>query len=143
MKKILIADPLHSAALSYLEAQDGLSVTENTGLDEDTLVSTIGEFDALIVRSKTKVTARVLKAGTNLKAVGRAGIGTDNIDIPEATKHGIVVFNTPDANGAVRDKGFMAAIKAHARVRGKSEIVACPSVRTTLNHPAVQPRQRD
>ena len=58
----------------------------------------IGEYDALLIRSDTKVTKRVLQAATNLKVVGRAGIGVDNIDIPAATEQGVIVMNTPDAN---------------------------------------------
>ena len=98
MKKILIADPIHDAGKACLASQNGLEVFEKTGLDEDGLVAIIKDYDGLIVRSKTKVTARVIEAGHKLKVIGRAGIGTDNIDIPEATKRGIVVFNTPDAN---------------------------------------------
>ncbi len=98
MKKILIADPIHEIGQAYFDSMEGLSVSVKTGLDEDALVSVIGEYDGLIVRSKTKVTARVISAGEKLKVIGRAGIGTDNIDIPVATHQGIVVFNTPDAN---------------------------------------------
>jgi len=67
-------------------------------MNEDELCEIIGEYDALLIRSDTKVTKRVLQAATNLKVVGRAGIGVDNVDIPAATEQGVIVMNTPDAN---------------------------------------------
>lgn len=96
--RVLIADPIHDDGRALLEANSALSVDVNTGLDEAALVAAIGQYDALIVRSKTKVTAPVIAAAASLKVIGRAGIGVDNIDVPAATERGIVVFNTPDAN---------------------------------------------
>ncbi len=69
-----------------------------TGLDEDALIARIAQYDALIVRSKTRVTKPVIEAASRLRAIGRAGIGVDNIDVPAATERGVVVFKTPDAN---------------------------------------------
>lgn len=96
--RILIADPIHEDGRKFLEAQRGLAVDVDTGLDEASLIAKIGAYDALIVRSKTRVTAPVIAAATALRVIGRAGIGVDNIDVPAATERGIVVFNTPDAN---------------------------------------------
>jgi D-3-phosphoglycerate dehydrogenase len=96
--RVLIADPIHEDGRKLLESSDKLSVDVATGLDEAGLIACIGRYDALIVRSKTRVTAPVIAAGTSLKVIGRAGIGVDNIDVPAATERGIVVFNTPDAN---------------------------------------------
>jgi D-3-phosphoglycerate dehydrogenase len=96
--RILIADPIHDDGRRLLETNPALLVDVQTGLDEARLVDCIRGYDALIVRSKTRVTGPVIAAGCGLKAVGRAGIGVDNIDVPAATERGIVVFNTPDAN---------------------------------------------
>ena len=96
--RVLIADPIHEEGRALLEADGAFAVDVVTGLDEAALIEKIPAYDALIVRSKTKVTAPVIAAGASLKVVGRAGIGIDNIDVPAATERGIVVFNTPDAN---------------------------------------------
>jgi D-3-phosphoglycerate dehydrogenase len=98
MKKILISDKLAEAGLNYLNEQDGIQIHIQTGLKEDELADIIGEYDGLLIRSDTKVTAKVLRAAKNLKLIGRAGIGVDNVDIPVATEQGIIVMNTPDAN---------------------------------------------
>jgi D-3-phosphoglycerate dehydrogenase len=98
MKKILISDKLSEAGINYLNEQSGIQVHIETGLSEDGLCSIIGDFDALLIRSDTKVTAKVLQAAKRLKLVGRAGIGVDNVDIPAATEMGVIVMNTPDAN---------------------------------------------
>lgn len=96
--RVLIADPIHEDGRKLMEANPALTVDVATGLDEAGLVARIPPYDALIVRSKTRVTAPVIAAGVSLKAIGRAGIGVDNIDVAAATERGIVVFNTPDAN---------------------------------------------
>ena len=95
---VLIADPLHEDGRNLLAQDPKLRVEVITGLDEEELIQRIPDYDALVVRSKTKVTRKVIDAATRLKAIGRAGIGVDNIDIDAATERGIVVFNTPDAN---------------------------------------------
>jgi len=98
MKKILISDKLSEAGINYLNEQDGIKIHVQTGLDEAGLCEIIGEYDALLIRSDTKVTKKVLEAAKNLKLIGRAGIGVDNVDIPAATEMGVIVMNTPDAN---------------------------------------------
>ena len=80
------------------QEEDGIDVDVKTELTPDELKSIIGEYDALIIRSATKVTEDLLDAAKRLKVVGRAGIGLDNVDIPAATKRGIVVMNTPGGN---------------------------------------------
>ncbi len=95
--KVLISDPLNEAATIHLR-DVGIEVAESTWLDEASICQMIGEFDGLIVRSGTDVTAPVLEAGAKLKVVGRAGVGVDNIDVPAATRQGIAVINTPEAN---------------------------------------------
>lgn len=96
--KVLVSDKLSAAGVEILERAPGLSVDVKTGMSPDELKAVIGEYDALVIRSATKVTTGILDAAGKLKAVGRAGIGVDNVDIPEATKRGIVVMNTPGGN---------------------------------------------
>ncbi|HWB60641.1 MAG TPA: phosphoglycerate dehydrogenase, partial [Chthoniobacteraceae bacterium] len=84
--------------MSELTAGGALDVTVKTGLKEDQLIEIIPQFAGLVVRSQTKVNAKVLAAATNLKVVGRAGVGVDNVDVDAATKRGIIVMNTPGGN---------------------------------------------
>jgi D-3-phosphoglycerate dehydrogenase len=98
VKRVLVSDSLPSQGLEILQAGEGIQVDVKTGLKPDELKSIIGAYDALVVRSATKVTAEVIEAGVNLKVIGRAGIGVDNVDVPAATKRGIVVMNTPAGN---------------------------------------------
>ncbi|HEY8247521.1 MAG TPA: phosphoglycerate dehydrogenase [Hyphomicrobium sp.] len=114
-KRILVADPIHDQGQAFLDSRPGLSVDVVTGLDEGALCQRIDDYDALIVRSKTRVTARVIAAGTRLKAIGRAGIGVDNIDVPAATERGIVVFNTPDANATTTAELALAHLLSLSR----------------------------
>jgi D-3-phosphoglycerate dehydrogenase len=95
--KILISDKTHpSCAETFQKA--GLVVDEKPGLSPDDLKAIIGEYAGLVIRSATKVTPDLLEAAKNLKVVGRAGAGLDNVDIPAATAKGVVVMNTPGQN---------------------------------------------
>lgn len=96
--KILVSDNLGEAGIQMFEEEEGIEVDVNTGLSPAELKSIIGNYDALVIRSATKVTEDLLEAATRLKVVGRAGIGLDNVDIPAATKRGIIVMNTPGGN---------------------------------------------
>ena len=96
--KVLVADPVSERGIAELQEGGLLDVTVKTGLKEDELLKIIGEFDGLVVRSQTKVNAKVIEAAKNLKVVGRAGVGVDNVDVEAATKRGIVVMNTPAGN---------------------------------------------
>ncbi|MFD2672859.1 phosphoglycerate dehydrogenase [Marinicrinis sediminis] len=98
MFKILISDPISDQGIQKLHDATDVQVDKKTGLSEDELVAIIGEYDALLVRSQTKVTPRIMEAGTRLKAIGRAGVGVDNINLEAATQKGIVVINAPDGN---------------------------------------------
>lgn len=98
MKKILISDKLAEDGINFLNQQDGMQIHVQTGLNENELCEMIPEYDALLIRSGSKVTQRVLQAGSRLKVVGRAGIGVDNVDVEAATEQGVIVMNTPDAN---------------------------------------------
>lgn len=96
--RVLIADILHEQGKAYLAAQPDIIVDVATGLSEAALCERIADYDGLVVRSKTRVTAPVIAAAKRLKVIGRAGIGVDNIDVAAATDNGIVVCNTPDSN---------------------------------------------
>ncbi|MCK4618007.1 phosphoglycerate dehydrogenase, partial [Candidatus Aerophobetes bacterium] len=96
--KVLISDPLAREGIDRLRKEDGFRIREAPGLPQEELIRTIPEYDALIVRSETKVTEEVIRAASRLKVIGRAGTGLDNIDITSATKRGIIVMNTPGGN---------------------------------------------
>lgn len=96
--KVLVSDNLGEVGIKMFEDEEGIDVDVKTGLDPEELKKIIGEYDALAIRSATKVTAELLEHAKNLKVVGRAGIGLDNVDIPAATKHGVAVMNTPGGN---------------------------------------------
>jgi D-3-phosphoglycerate dehydrogenase len=114
--RILIADPIHEKARSLLASRPGFEVAVATGLNETELVERIGDYDGIIVRSKTRVTAAVVSAGhQRLKVIGRAGIGVDNIDVAAATEWGIVVLNTPDANATTTAELALAHLLSLSR----------------------------
>ena len=96
--KVLVSDMLGEIGIEMFEKEEGIEVDVKTGLAPDELKEIIGAYDGLVIRSATKVTADLLEAAKNLKVVGRAGIGLDNVDIPAASKHGVVVMNTPGGN---------------------------------------------
>jgi len=96
--KVLISDNLGEAGIKMFQKEECFEVDINVGLSNDKLKEIIGNYDALVIRSSTKVTDALLKKANRLKVVGRAGIGLDNVDIPAASKKGIVVMNTPSGN---------------------------------------------
>jgi len=114
--KILITDGLADEGMEILRSHPELEVDLRKGVPKEELLEVISGYDALIVRSATKVTADVLEAARgNLKVVGRAGIGVDNVDVGEATKRGIVVMNTPEANAITTAEHTIALMLALAR----------------------------
>lgn len=96
--KILVADRISPLGVEFLQKQDGFEVVEAYGLSPDEVVEQAREAYAIIVRSDTRVTREVMEAAPMLKAVGRAGVGVDNIDIDAATERGVIVMNTPGGN---------------------------------------------
>lgn len=112
--RVLISDSMSSQAVSVFEDR-GLEVVNSSKLSEAELFDTIGDFDGLAIRSSTRVSAELLEHATRLKAVGRAGIGVDNVDVPACTKRGIVVMNTPLGNAITTAEHAMAMMLALAR----------------------------
>src|SRR5687767_10143406 len=113
-RKILVADEVSDNGLEPLVAAK-FRVEKRTGLTPDELCQIIGAYDALIVRSETKVTAHLMDAAERLGCIGRAGVGVDNIDIPAATARGIVVMNAPDGNTVTTAEHALALLMALAR----------------------------
>lgn len=111
--KVLVPEKLSPDGLALLQEQ--FEVHERKGLSPDELKNIIGEYEALIVRSETKVTADLLNAAKNLKVVARAGVGVDNVDVQNATTHGIIVVNSPSGNINAAAEHTIALLMAVAR----------------------------
>ncbi len=114
MPKVLISDKMDPKAAQIFRER-GVQVDEITGKTKEELIAIIGEYDGLAIRSSTKVTKEILAAATNLKVVGRAGIGVDNVDIPSASAQGVVVMNTPFGNSITTAEHAIALMFALAR----------------------------
>ena len=114
MAKVLISDRLSPAAVEIFRRR-GIEVDSKSGLSPAELRTIIADYDGLAVRSSTKVTKELLDAATNLKVVGRAGIGVDNVDVKSATARGVVVMNTPYGNAITTAEHAIAMIFSLAR----------------------------
>ena len=114
MPKVLISDKMDPQAAQIFRDR-GVEVDEITGKTPEELKAIIGEYDGLAIRSSTKVTPEILEAATNLKVIGRAGIGVDNVDIPAASSKGVVVMNTPFGNSITTAEHAIALMFALAR----------------------------
>lgn len=115
MPSVIVLDNLAQEGLDLLEAADGITYEVRTGLKGDDLKSALNDFDGAICRSGVKLTPEVLEGNTRLKAVVRAGVGTDNIDKPAATRAGIVVMNTPAGNTISTAEHAIALMLAMSR----------------------------
>jgi len=111
--KILVTDPLSQEGLQVLQKKAHVDVC--TGRDESSLKEIIGDYDALIVRSGTRVTASLIEKGVNLQVIGRAGVGVDNIDVEKATEKGIMVINAPEGNTISAAEHTLAMLFSLAR----------------------------
>jgi len=112
--KVLISDKLSPAAVQIFKDR-GVDVDVKSGLDKDQLAEIIGNYDGLAIRSATKVTAKLLERAKNLKVIGRAGIGVDNVDVAAATAKGIIVMNTPFGNSITTAEHAITLMLALAR----------------------------
>ena len=115
IKRVLVSDPLSSKGLEILERAKGLKYDLKPGVSPEELKRIIPEYDGIIIRSETKLKADLIEAGNRLKVIGRAGIGLDNVDLPAATKKGIVVMNTPQENAIAAAEHTMAMIFSVSR----------------------------
>jgi len=112
--KIFVADDVSESGLEPLRAAS-FTVEKRTGLSHADLVTALADCEGLIVRSETKVTAALLDAASNLRVIGRAGVGVDNIDVPSATLRGVVVMNAPDGNTITTAEHTIALLVSLAR----------------------------
>lgn len=113
--KVLACDGMHEAGLSVFQAVEGFEVDVPEQLSAEQIGKILPGYDAMIVRSRTKVTKELLEHAAALKVIGRAGTGVDNIDVPAASSRGILVMNTPGANATAAAEHTMALILALAR----------------------------
>src|SRR6478752_6744624 len=114
MPRVMICDQLEPAAAELLE-KAGIEVDYRPGLKDDALKTAIRAADGVIVRSATKITADILDKPGHVRAIARAGVGVDNIDVAAATRHGIVVMNTPGGNTISAAEHTVALMMALAR----------------------------
>lgn len=113
--RVLVSDPISEKGIEALRSAQGISVDVKTGMSPEQLLEIIGDYHGLVIRSETKVTPAVFAAAKNLKAIGRAGVGVDNIDRDAATDHGVVVMNTPSGNTISTAEHAFALMLALAR----------------------------
>ncbi|MDR0535271.1 MAG: phosphoglycerate dehydrogenase [Puniceicoccales bacterium] len=97
-KKVIVADKISSVGVAWLKQQPGIEIVEAQGCSAERLLELVGDASAILVRSETKITRAILEAAPCLVAVGRAGVGVDNIDVEAATERGVIVMNTPSGN---------------------------------------------
>jgi len=115
IKKVLVSDPLSNKGLELLGKAKNLKYDIKPGLPPAELKKIIPAYDAIIVRSETKLTSEIIEAADRLKVIGRAGIGLDNVDLPAATKKGIVVMNTPQENAIAAAEHTIAMMLSISR----------------------------
>ncbi|WP_186429186.1 phosphoglycerate dehydrogenase [Clostridium sp. BSD9I1] len=115
IKKILVVDNIDPMGLELLKKEKDFQLDIKIGIEREELLNIIGNYHALMIRSDTKVDSELMDKAVNLKIVGRAGNGVDNIDIPEATKRGIIVANTPDSNSISACELAIALLLAQSR----------------------------
>lgn len=113
--KILVTDPLGKNGMDELRRDPKIQVDEKPGLPVEELKKIIGEYDAIIIRSGTRLTKDIIECATNLRVIGRAGVGVDNVDLEAATKRGIIVMNTPEGNTISTAEHTFSMLMALAR----------------------------
>jgi D-3-phosphoglycerate dehydrogenase len=112
-KKVLITDPVSEEGIDILRKESQVDI--KVGLKPEEIIAIIGDYDALMVRSQTKVTAAIIEAGKNLQVIARAGVGIDNVDVEAATRCGVVVVNAPTGNTVSAAEHALALLLALAR----------------------------
>ncbi|MFC2166986.1 hydroxyacid dehydrogenase [Acidobacteriota bacterium] len=122
MKKVLVADALNPEAFEELQAISDLEVTLKTGMDEQELIHTIPDFNAIVIRSATKVTKSAIDVASNLELIVRAGIGLDNVDLDAAKEKGVKVSNTPSATTYTVSEMAFGLMLSAVRNLGKANL---------------------
>mgnify|MGYP006277840805 CR=1 FL=1 len=118
--RVLICDPIDDAGIEMLREQAEVEV--KTDLSHEQLLAAVPDYEAIVVRSKTKVTSEVIEHGFNLKVIGRAGAGLDNIDVAAAREHGVAVVNSPDANTLAVAEHTLGLLLALARRLPRADV---------------------
>ena len=113
MTKVLVSDPIDQAGIDILSQVAQVDV--RTGLPPEELRAIIGDYEALMIRSGTTVTAEIIEAADKLRIIGRAGVGVDNVDVPAATKRGVLVVNSPEGNTIAAAEQALALMLALSR----------------------------
>ncbi|MEI6429090.1 MAG: phosphoglycerate dehydrogenase [Pseudanabaena sp. ELA607] len=113
MPKVLVSDPIDQVGIDILSQVATVDI--KTGLPQDELIAIIPEYDAIMIRSGTRLTKEIIEAGKNLKIIGRAGVGVDNVDVPTATRQGIVVVNSPEGNTIAAAEHTLAMMMSLSR----------------------------
>ena len=113
--KVLVSDAIAAEGMEYLAQASGIEVTDGSAWSRTELLERIGEYHGLVVRSATRVDSELIEAAHNLRVVGRAGVGVDNVDLAAATKRGIVVINSPEGNTLSTAEHALAMLLAMAR----------------------------
>ena len=113
--KVLVCDPISDEGLKLLYETPGIEITTKYKSTEEELLEIVPEYHAILVRSQTKITAPIIEKAVNLKVIGRAGVGVDNIDVDAATLKGVVVVNAPEGNTIAATEHTMAMMLALAR----------------------------
>ncbi|HJL68290.1 MAG TPA: phosphoglycerate dehydrogenase, partial [Prochlorococcaceae cyanobacterium Gl_MAG_24] len=113
MTKVLVSDPIDQSGIDILTQV--AQVDQRAGLSQEELKGIIGDYDALMIRSGTQVTADVIKAAERLRIIGRAGVGVDNVDVPTATERGVLVVNSPEGNTIAAAEHALALLLSLSR----------------------------
>jgi D-3-phosphoglycerate dehydrogenase / 2-oxoglutarate reductase len=113
MPKVLVSDPIDQVGIDILSQVATVDI--KTNLSPEQLIQIIPEYDALMIRSGSRITKEIIEAGTQLKIIGRAGVGVDNVDVPAATRRGIVVVNSPEGNTIAAAEHALAMMMALSR----------------------------
>ncbi|MCP9916888.1 phosphoglycerate dehydrogenase [Cyanobium sp. ATX 6F1] len=113
MTKVLVSDPIDQTGINILAQVAEVDV--RTSLSPDQLKAIIGDYDALMIRSGTQVTAEIIEAASKLRIIGRAGVGVDNVDVPAATRRGVIVVNSPEGNTIAAAEQALALMLALSR----------------------------
>lgn len=113
--KVLVSDPLGAGGMTELKKEKNIQVDEKAGLPPEELKKIIGQYDAIIIRSGTRLTKDIIECAGKLRVIGRAGVGVDNVDLEAATKQGIIVMNTPEGNTISTAEHTFSMLMALAR----------------------------